>query len=322
MPPETAASHPALRSVAGPPNILSLQSHVTYGHVGNAAAVFPLQRLGFEVWPLHTCLLSNHAGYAPVNGAPTRGEVFAPEVISSVVQALEERHLLGHLSGVLSGWLGKGSLGDVLAQAVEKARHAAQGNQVLYLCDPVLGDDGSDGVGRIYTAPEVAQVISHRLLPLADVITPNRFELSLLSEQTVSDQASALSAARALLRRSGHPGPRVVIVTSMPLASAPDSISCMAVTDQGAWQVVTPRLAFSTPLSGTGDCLAAMVIGALLKGQDAPQALAHAVSALYAILLQTQSVDPGPSGRPELALIAAQRQIERPDHLFEVIAIR
>jgi pyridoxine kinase len=309
------------RPADGPLNILSLQSHVTYGHVGNAAAVFPLQRLGFEVWPLHTCLLSNHAGYSPVNGAATRGEVFAPEVISSVVQALDERALLGHLSGVLSGWLGKGSLGEALAQAVGKARLAAQGHPVLYLCDPVLGDEGSDGVGRVYTSPEIAEIITHRLLPLADVITPNRFELSLLSNQTVTDQASALSAARRLLRRPGHDGPSLVIVTSMPLPNAPESISCLAITHDGAWQVVTPRLAFSTPLSGTGDCLAAMVIGFLLKGDPAPQALAHAVSALYAILLRTLTVDPGPSGSPELALIAAQGQIEQPDHLFEVSAI-
>jgi pyridoxine kinase len=299
-----------------------VQSHVTYGHVGNAAAVFPLQWMGFDVWPLHTCLLSNHTGYEPINGAAMRGEIFAPEVVASVVQALEERHLLAHLSGVLSGWLGKASLGEAVARAVTGARQAAgDARRLVYLCDPVLGDDGSDGVGRLYTAPDIPQFITQVLLPLADVITPNRFELSVLSGLSVSDQASALVAARSLLGTAERPGPRLVVVTSLPHQGQHDLISCLAVTDQEAWQVVTPRLTFSVPLSGTGDCLAALMMGALLKGEVPAQALSHAVSALYAILQITQSQDPGPSGRPELALVAAQRQIENPQKIFDAMRV-
>ena len=87
-------------------NILSIQSHVAYGHVGNAAATLPLQLLGFAVWPVHTCLYAHHTGYPPIDGRPTRGVVFEPEVVADVLYGLEQRGVLAACGGVLSGWLG------------------------------------------------------------------------------------------------------------------------------------------------------------------------------------------------------------------------
>jgi len=295
-------------------NIVSIQSHVAYGHVGNAAATFPLQRLGFSVWPIHTCLFSNHTGYPPIDGRPTRGVVFEPSVVAEVVQGLAQRGVLAACDGVLSGWLGKADIGTAVLSAVAAARHA---RSTVFLCDPVLGDDTPDGQGRLYAAADIPDYIRHQMLPAADVITPNRFELEMLSGQPVRDVPQALRAARSLLRPAGQ-GPTACIVTSLPDERVQDQIACLAVTTAGAWVVSTPRLSFAPnpPPNGTGDCLAALLLGYILLDQDIPQALGDAVSALYAILQHTQVLGVGPGGRPELAVIEAQESLLKPAQRF------
>src|SRR5882724_3261195 len=151
-------------------NLLSIQSHVAYGHVGNSAAVFPLQRLGVEVWPVHTVQFANHAGYGP-----PRGAVFDGAMIREVVQGIEERGMLGSCDGVISGYMGSAEIGEAILDAVARVKRANP--SALYGCDPVIGD-----VGRgMYVAPEVAEFIKARALPAADVVTPNQFELGYLA---------------------------------------------------------------------------------------------------------------------------------------------
>src|SRR5580704_775784 len=147
-------------------NLLSIQSHVAYGHVGNSAAVFALQRLGCEVWPVHTVQFSNHPGH----GA-WRGRVLDPDLIREVVAGIAERGVLATCDGVLSGYVGAPQTGEAILDAVRAARSANPRAQ--YCCDPVIGD-----VGRgVYVGDAVAQFMRERAVPLADVLTPNQFEL-------------------------------------------------------------------------------------------------------------------------------------------------
>ena len=151
-------------------NLLSIQSHVAYGHVGNDAAVFPLQRLGVEVWPVHTVQFSNHTGY----GA-WRGEVLDADRIREVMQGIEERGVLPTCDGVLSGYMGSAEIGGAILDAVDRVK--AVNKNARYCCDPVIGD-----VGRgVFVRPGIPEFMRERALPAADVVTPNQFELDYLS---------------------------------------------------------------------------------------------------------------------------------------------
>ena len=150
--------------------VLSVQSHVAYGYVGNRAAVFPLQRLGFEVMAVDTVQFSNHTGY----GAWT-GKVFAPQDIAAVIDGIDARGGLATCDAVLSGYLGDASLGAVIAETVRRVR--GQNPQALYCCDPVMGDLGPG----FYVRPGIPDFLCDVLLPLADIVTPNPFELAFMA---------------------------------------------------------------------------------------------------------------------------------------------
>lgn len=277
--------------------ILSLQSAVAFGHVGNSAAVFPLQRLGFEVWPVDTVQFSNHTGYGQWGGS-----ALAPDHIHAVVDGLSRIGALATCDAVLSGYLGEAKTGGAVLQAVAQVRR--QNHGAIYLCDPVMGDDDT-----LYVRDDIPHFFSHQALPAATIVTPNRFELELLTGRQVRDLAEAVITARALLDR----GPRVVVVSS--LHDGP-SVSCLAVTSEGAWAVRTPYLPFKPPISGTGDTLAALLLAHLLRGEAAPEALSLAVSSLYGVLEKTRFLQ-----RRELALIQAQDEIALPSRLFAPLAV-
>lgn len=284
-----------------PRNILSIQSWVSYGHVGNAAAVFPLQRLGFEVWAVHTVQFSNHTGY----GAWT-GTVFAPEHVAEIVGGIEARGALPTCAAVLSGYMGsEGTVGAVVG-AVRRVRAANPG--ALYLCDPVMGD-----VGRgVFVRPELPELIRSQAIPEADLVTPNQFELELLTGRTVKTLEGALDAARLLRETLRAGGPRTVVVTSLVRDDAPaDVIETLAVTGDGAWLCRTPLLPLDPPRNGTGDAIAALFLGHHLRGGNAGEALSLSMSALYALLDLTHR-----TGTREIQLVAAQDEYARPSRVF------
>ncbi|MFL5148220.1 MAG: pyridoxal kinase, partial [Microvirga sp.] len=170
-------------------NILSIQSHVAYGHVGNAAAVFPMQRLGVEVWPIHTVQFSNHTGY----GAWT-GRVFDGATIAELVEGIAARGVLAHCDGVLSGYMGSAEIGIAILAAVARVREANPG--ALYCCDPVIGD-----IGRgVFVRPGIPEFMRDKALPAADIVTPNQFELDFLSGLTTGTLAEAKEAVAAVQR--------------------------------------------------------------------------------------------------------------------------
>ncbi len=187
-------------------NILSIQSHVAYGHVGNAAAVFPLQRLGFEVWPVNTVQFSNHTGYSGWTG-----QVFEAGHIAELIQGLGDRGVLAGCDGVLSGYLGGAALGATVLDAVARVR--AGNPDAVYCCDPVMGD-----IGRgLFVAPDIPGFLRARALPAADLVTPNLFEL----EQLTGARVASLEDAVAVARGAVALGPTVVLVTSLRHAATP-----------------------------------------------------------------------------------------------------
>ena len=276
-------------------NVLSIQSHVAYGHVGNAAAVFPMQRLGHEVWPIHTVQFSNHTGY----GA-WRGEVLPAALIGACVEGIAERGVLARCDGVLSGYMGSAETGEAILAATARVR--AANPAALYCCDPVIGD-----VGRgVFVRPGIAEFMRDQALPAADVVTPNQFELDLLA----GTGSGSIAAARAALAVLHGRGPRIVLVTSYLGEDTPaGSIDLLASDGATLWRVRTPRL--DAALNGAGDAVAALFFVHLLAGRPLPDALAEASATIYGLLRRTIE-----AGSREILLVEAQDEIVAPTRRF------
>jgi pyridoxine kinase len=249
--------------------ILSISSQVVRGHVGNSAAVPALQRLGHEVWPLPTVVLSNHPGHAKVAG--TR---IPPETMIDMAQALAGNGWLGAVDAVSTGYLPTPE--HVLAAARIVEMVVLANPQALVLADPVLGDDPEG----LYIDEQAARSVRTQLLPFAGVATPNRFELAWLSGQPVTGAASAIAAAATL-------GVPIVLATSIPSASG-DLVNLLW-SRTGVIEVAVPRLAKAP--HGTGDLLAALYLGAVLKGSSAETALKSAVAGVRAAIEASQGAD-------------------------------
>ena len=269
-------------------NILSLQSWVCYGHVGNAAAMFPLQRLGAEVWAVNTVQLSNHPGYGGCTG-----DVFSGAQIAALVAGIAARGVLGRCDAVLSGYLGSAETAAAVQAAVRQVKQANPA--ALYCCDPVIGDDGPG----VYVRPGIDALFRDQLLPLADIATPNRFELGHLTAMPVETLAE-VKAAVALLQQIG---PRIVAVTSLSTEDTPPDSIDMLIGEAGHfWRVRTPRLAM-TP-NGAGDLTAALLLFHITNKSAPPQALGRTASSLLGIL-QTTLI----SGERELQIVQAQEEL-------------
>ena len=277
--------------------ILSIQSSVAYGHVGNSAATFPLMRLGVEVWPVITVHFSNHTGY----GA-WRGPLLAPGDVADVVAGIADRGVLGRVDAILSGYQGAAEMGAEILQAVRLVRK--ENPAAIYCCDPVIGD-----IGRgIYVRPGIPEFMRDQVVPAADVVTPNHFELDFLTGRTTTTLAEVLGAARELQQR----GPKVVLVTSTVLeGDHPDEINMLVVSADGAWQVTTPRL--ERNFTGSGDLTAALFLAHLLNSETPGHAVGATADAVYSLLRRTAELE-----YAELALVAAQQELVDPSHHFEV----
>lgn len=283
-------------------NILSIQSHVAFGHAGNASAVFPLQRMGLNVWPVYTVMFSNHTGHGQ-----WRGPVFAPETVAEVIQGIEERGVLPSCNAVLSGYLGDPKMAQVILDAV--ARVCAANPEALYCCDPVIGD-----VDRgIFVRPGVPEHFRDAVIQHADILTPNHFETEFLTGMTLKTLDDALAAARALLAR----GPKVVLITSLLREDAPqDSIEMLAVSHDEAYLVRTPLLTFPTPMNGSGDATTALFLAKYLQERDLKVALEHVAGAMFALFNETHQKQ-----SRELLLVAVQDQLVNPAQRFEATAV-
>ncbi|MDR1149052.1 MAG: pyridoxal kinase PdxY, partial [Spirochaetaceae bacterium] len=234
--------------------ILSIQSHVVFGAVGNSAAVFPLQRMGHEVWPINTVEFSNHTGYGV-----WRGQMLEASLVDSLVQGLEERNVLPRCQAVLSGYLGSVQIGHAVGNAVRMARIANP--RALYCCDPVMGD-----VGRgVYVNPDIPSIFSDTLIRRADIITPNQFELELLTGLDTKNVKNLREAFSMLHKK----GPRVILVTSYrektAQDAAPETLDMIVSDAGGQWRVSTPEIHFNGVVSGTGDLCSAIFLSHYLE---------------------------------------------------------
>lgn len=274
------------------PSVLSVQSRVAYGHVGNAASVFPLQRLGIEAWALDTVAFSNHTGHGQ-----WRGAAVAPSQVAELFEGIAALGVLPQIDAVLSGYLGDAATGPVLLDIVERVR--AANPRALFCVDPVIGDVDTGS----YVTPGIAEFFRDRALALADIVTPNLFELEYLTGARIATPAEAADAAAMLRAR----GPDIVLLTS--LALEPGHVTMLAQGPDGAWSVETPYI--PVVLNGCGDVTAALFLAHLLRGESLSEALAKTAAAIFAVIETTARL-----GRYELALVAAQDELAAPSRRF------
>jgi pyridoxine kinase len=274
------------------PTVLSVQSWVACGNVGNAAALFTLQRLGVETWSLNTVQFSNHTGYGR-----WRGRAVPAADIAALFEGIAELGRLPRIDAVLSGYLGTPEVGAVLLDIV--ARVKAANPQAVFCCDPVMGDTGPGW----YVGKGVPEFYRERALVAADIATPNRFELEWLVGGAIRTCAEAAAAAARLRQR----GPRIVLVTSLEPAAG--RVAALAAGPEGVWAAETPRLPIEA--TGCGDAAAALFLAWLLHGKALPEALGSTIAALWGVVERT--VQAG-----ELALVAAQDELVRPSRAVPV----
>lgn len=278
-------------------SILSIQSAVAYGHVGNSAATFPLQRIGHEVWPVYTVTYSNHTGY----GA-WRGPNIPAADVAEVIAGIGDRGQFSAVDAVLSGYQGSSDIADVIVDAVAQVKKANP--EAVYACDPVMGNAKSG----CHVADDIPPLLKERVVPVADIITPNQFELGYLTGREVNSLDSlldAVAAARGL-------GPRIVLVTSVERPDRPEgTIEMLAVDDSGRYLVQTPYLPFKR--NGSGDVTAALFLGHWLRHHDSAKALQATAASVFELLQRTYE-----AGSPELELVAAQEAFVAPTRSFDI----
>ena len=281
-------------------NILSIQSWVAYGHVGNTSAVFPLQRLGAEVWAVNTVQFSNHTGY----GAWT-GDVYTGAQVAGIIAGIEARGAFARCDAVLSGYMGDRAIGDAILGAVGRVK--AANPKAVFCCDPVIGDDDTGD----YVRPGIAEFMRDHAIPAADIITPNRYEVERLTGNAVRTQADAKAAIAALQAR----GPRTVLITSVRTEETPaDAMDMIAGEDGQYFLLRTPRE--SVHVNGAGDAISALFLFHRLATGSAAEALSRAGSSIYGLLRRTAA-----AGSREILTVAAQDEFVTPSRSFTAIAI-
>jgi pyridoxine kinase len=285
-------------------NVISIQSQVAYGHVGNSAAVFPMQMHGIDVIAVPTTLLSNRPGYPTI-----RGRVLDAPLVADLLLGIEERGAVDTAQMILSGYLGSPEIAAVVANFVQRAK--AKNPALRYCCDPVLGDRDRG----LFVHADIPPLVRDRLCPLADIVTPNHFEFEWLCGAKAAAIDQVIEAARALMAR----GPSTVVVTSAELADTPDGeIETLAVERAKeafkAFRVRTPKLPISP--NGTGDLFAALLVSARLRGDDTPDALSHAASAIFAVLERTAT-----RATEEMRIVESAELLAHPQRRFDAVAI-
>jgi len=281
--------------------VLSIQSHVVFGYAGNTAAVFPLQRLGREVWAVNTVEFSNHTGY----GA-WKGKALGANLVSELVSGIEERGALIRCEAVLSGYLGDADIGSVIIDTVKKTRSANP--QAVYTCDPVMGDAGRG----FYVKPDIPSVFREKLVPLADIVSPNQFELETLTETGIKNLDDAVKAVNILHEM----GPSIVLVTSF--REKINELSMIASDKKNMYIITTPELPLGNGAAGTGDITSSVFLARYLETRNLKKTLELCAASVFGILESSyKRADFSQSGFPvELDIINAQQELVVPSNFF------
>lgn len=287
--------------------VLSIQSHVVHGYVGNKAAVLPLQLLNFEVDAINSVQFSNNTGYPS-----WKGTVMSGEQLLEVLDGLEANGLLAGYSHLLTGYIGSVSLLRAIVQVAERLRRYNPG--LVYVCDPVMGDEG-----RLYCRPEMPEAFRTDIIPLASVLTPNQFEAELLTGLRIASEAEALAACAALHAR----GPHTVVITSSDLPGHASSVTVVASTTRAQEAGAPQRLRLRVPrlqayFTGTGDLLSALLLGWMSRHPaNLKLAVELAVAGLQGVLRDTAAHaadmlaagSSGCGGQPPPAALARAREL-------------
>ena len=281
--------------------VISIQSQVAYGHVGNSAAVFPMQMRGIDVIAVPTTLLSNRPGYPTI-----RGRILDADLLADLLAGIEERGAINFCRIVLSGYLGSPQIAEVVMKFVTRAK--ANNPKLIYCCDPVLGDSDPG----LFVHAEIPPIFRDSLCPLADIITPNHFELEWLCGAKATTIDEVIKSARTLSAR----GPSTVVVTGAQLADTPENrVDTVAIEGSSVWRLSTPRLPIRA--FGTGDLFSSLFVSSLVRGSDTRGALEDAVSATFAVLERTVA-----AGTEEMRIVESASLLSHPLCRFEAIHFR
>lgn len=285
-------------------SVISIQSLVAFGHVGNSAAVFPMQMHGIDVIAVPTTLLSNRPGYPTL-----RGRVLEAQLVADLLAGIEERGAIEASQMILSDYLGSAEIAAVVADFVARAK--SRNRALRYCLDPVLGDRDRG----LFVKADIPPLVRDRLCPLADIITPNHFEFEWLCGREARTTEEMIAQAKMLASR----GPSTVIVTSAELADTPEGqIETLAIEKSRdtakAWRVRTPKLPISP--NGTGDLFAALYVAASVLGVDTPDALGAAASAIFAVLERTAA-----RGTEEMRIVESAEALVHPKRRFDAVAV-
>jgi len=296
--------------------VLSIQSHVVYGYAGNTASVFPLQRLGNEVWAINTVEFSNHTGYGS-----WKGKVMDAELVSDLVSGLEERRVLNRCDAVLSGYLGNAETGNAIINAVKKVKNISP--NALYCCDPVMGDTDRG----FYVKPDIPDMFKNELVPLADILCPNQFELEVLTGVTIKNLEDAKTAINIL----HEIGPKIILLTSF--REKPGELGMIAsrlkikdaFISMELFKTTTPELPLGESVAGTGDMTTSIFLSHFLKTGDVKKTLCACTSSVFGILESSYKKKKEQLEKKrellELNLIEAQDELINPAHIFKTVKI-
>jgi pyridoxine kinase len=282
-------------------NVLSIQSHVVFGHAGNSAAVFPMRRLGVNVWPLNTVQFSNHTQYGRWTG-----EVFAAEELEKIIDGIGAIGVLARCNAVLSGYLGAPEQGRAVVEIVRAIK--AVNPRALYFCDPVMGQTSGCTV-----APGIEDFLVSTMPEVADAMMPNHVELEKLAGRPIETVEEAVDACREIIAR----GPRTVLVKHLlDRNSRADTFNMLVVTAHEAWFAQRPLYPFARQPVGVGDLTSGVFVARTLQGDSVRQALEHTLAAVNAVVKRTYE-----AGRYELEIVASQDEIARPTDRFPAIRV-
>ncbi|WGL97096.1 pyridoxal kinase PdxY [Arsenophonus sp. aPb] len=284
-------------------SVLSIQSHVVFGHAGNSATVFPMQRLGIDVWPLNTVQFSNHTQYPQWTG-----NVMSPEHLTDIVNGIAKIHKLKHCNAVLTGYIGSAEQGKAIVDIVRQTK--ITNPTAWYFCDPVMGHAEKGCI----VAPGVAEFLCHEALPICDIMAPNLLELETLVGKSITNVEQALLAARELCQK----GPKTILVKHLSRAGYhADCFEMLLVTEAHCWHISRPLIDFGKQQPvGVGDLTSGLLLVNLLNGKALPSALEHIAAAVYEVMLKTKAME-----QYELQLIAAQDKMVNPTHHFKAVQL-
>jgi pyridoxine kinase len=265
--------------------VLSIQSSVIFGYVGNNIARPVLQTLGYDVWCVDTVNFSNHPGYGSFTGS-----VKEAHKIQDEINGLANLDILGECDAILSGYLGEVETAKTVSRTIELIKE--QNETAIYLLDPVIGDDG-----QIYVKNGLIEAFKNELLPKADVILPNQSELGWLSGLKINDVSSLKTASKYLIKC----GAKTVVVTGIPEI---ETLTNYVVTSDAFWAISTPKL--NRKFSGTGDLFSSLFTGAFLQTKDLYNALNFATEGCSIVVRETQKKD-----SKELSVLPVLNQFSR-----------